>query len=272
MSFSRSLSLLSSFLAFNLLISTTSGAYISDNGCPCSNNANLTINGGCRLRTLGFDGVTPSVTWCLTDQVKSPGCGTLSSYGYADTCANAGFTSVTVLPNQALLVPGQDQWTFYSGQSINLTWSSTLFDNTERVTFSVYTPNNPSLRNILGTGGGGGGGITSVSENITLGSLRAGLVISTSTFTPVFTTVGNVGAPSPVQFSTVVSGTNNANSDARVMNSTQLITILQHRIINVEAYLNNALLTPTTNLPLDDRIITVRWSAQGFARLGPDML
>jgi len=255
------------FLLNFLLIHVASAAYISDNGCPCSNTANLTINGGCRLRALGFDGVTSGVTWCLTDQVKSPGCGTLSGYGYADTCVNAGFTSAAVLPNQVLLVPGQDQWTFYTGQSINLTWSSTLFENNERVIFSVYTPNNPPLRNILGTGGGGGG-ITSVSENITRGSLRAGLVISTSTFTPVVTTVGNVGVPSPLQFSILSSGTNNANSEARVMNSTQLITILQHRIINVEAYFNNSLLTPSTNLPLDDRIITVRWSAQGFARRG----
>jgi len=253
---------LSFFFAFNLLLSTTSGAYISDSGCPCSNTANGTtsagaISGGCRLRTLGFDNVTLGVTWCLTDQVKSPGCGTLSPFGFfADTCANAGFTSVAVLPNQVLLVPGQDQWTFYIGQSINLTWSSTLFENNERVTFSVYTP---VLRNVIG-------GTT--YENITFGSRTA--TISTCTFSgggcsgPVWTTSG----PSPVQFSTQGSNSVNANSEVRVMNSTQLITILQHRIINVEAYFNNSLLTPSTNLPLDDRIITVRWSAQGFARRG----
>jgi hypothetical protein len=119
--------------------SLASGAYLSDSGCPCSNTANGTIAGGCRTR-IGFDNATSGVTWCLTDQEKRPGCGTVSAFGYADTCINASFSAVEVIPNQALIEPGQSNLTFYTGQSINLTWSFTLFENAESVQVSVFTP------------------------------------------------------------------------------------------------------------------------------------
>jgi hypothetical protein len=183
----------------------------------------------------------------------------VSGYGYADTCVNAGFTTVNVLPNQVLIEPGQNQWTFYTGQSINLTWTwpSTLLDNTERVTFSVYTP---ILRSILGTTGGGGG--TAVYENVTFGA-RTG-TISTSTFTPVAT----LGGPSPVQFSTVASNSVNAQSEVRVKNTTQLISVLQSRIEFVEARWKDALLSTSVVVPFDDQIFNVRWTSVGMARLG----
>jgi hypothetical protein len=183
----------------------------------------------------------------------------VSGYGYADTCVNAGFTTVNVLPNQVLIESSQDQWTFYTGQNINLTWTwpSTLLDNTERVTFSVYTP---TLRSILGTTGGGGG--SAVYENVTFGA-RTG-TISTSTNTPVAT----LGGPSPVQFSTVASNSVNAQSEVRVKNTTQEIIVLQSRITSVEARWNNSFVNATTNVPFNDHTFNVRWTAVGMARFG----
>jgi hypothetical protein len=197
--------------------------------------------------------------------VKSPGCGTLTIYGfYADTCVNAGFTTVNVLPNQFLIESSQDQWTFYTGQSINLTWTwpSTLFDNTERVTFSVYTP---ILRSILGSsGGGGGGGSTAVYENVTLGA-RTGTITTSTTSTVIPVTLGG---PSPVQFSTVASTSVNAQSEVRVKNTTQEIIVLQSRITSVEARWNNSFVNATTNVPFNDHTFNVRWTAVGMARFG----
>jgi hypothetical protein len=252
------------YLCFSLILSLASAAYLSDNGCSCA-IATTAMSAapsslGCKTR-LGFDNVT-IMTWCPTDQVKNPGCGTFHpGFGRVDTCANAGFLTVEVLPNQVLTEPGQSNLTFFTGQSISLSWTTQLLDSAELITFSVYTP---ILRNLLGT-------TTSVA--ITPSSVTRR--ISESTGTPVFT----LGVPTPVLFSTIVSASTpngcggpcvgtNGGSEVKAKNSTQLITILQSRIINVEAFWNNALLTPATTVPFDNQIFIIRWTAVGNADVG----
>jgi hypothetical protein len=225
--------------------SLASGAYLSDSGCPCSNTANGTIAGGCRTR-IGFDNATSGVTWCLTDQEKRPGCGTVSAFGYADTCINASFLAVEVIPNQALIEPGQSNLTFYTGQSINLTWSFTLFENAESVQVSVFTP---TLRNLFG-------------ETSTLP------INSNSTSQIIPANVTTLAGSSPVLISTVPDSIINSNSDVKVKNSTQFISILQSTINYVEARWNKTLLDVNTTVPFDDQVFNVRWTAVGMARFG----
>jgi hypothetical protein len=255
----RSSLLLSSILLLSLL--PTTFAFIqSDNGCVCAVSTTAMSAAasaiGCKTR-LGFDNVT-IMTWCPTDQVKNPGCGTLyDGFGIIDTCATAGFLTANVLPNQVLIEPGQTQWQFYTHQMINLTWTTTKLENNERIAFQVYTP---VLRNILPTTGGGGGNPGYL--NITLGSVTTRL--TESGFTPLAT----LGGPVPILFTTQASNSVNANSENKFKNSSQSITILQSRINTVEARWNNILLSTATTVPLDDQVFTVRWTAVGMANEG----
>jgi hypothetical protein len=174
------------YLCFSLILSLASAAYLSDNGCSCA-IATTAMSAapsslGCKTR-IGFDNVT-IMTWCPTDTVKNSSCGTFHpGFGRVDTCANAGFLTVEVLPNQVLTEPSQSQWTFYTGQMISLSWTSQLLDSAELITF--YTP---ILRNIIGT-----------TTSVAITPTSATRIISENTGTPVFT----LGVPTPVLFSTI---------------------------------------------------------------------
>ena len=181
---------------------------------------------------------------------QEPSCGTnRPGFGIIDTCANASFTAVTVLPNQVLTEPNQDQWTFYTGQSITLSWATSALDNTEVIIFSVYTP---TLRNVLGG-----------TTNVPITPYSVTRRISESTGTSVVT------SSSPVLFSTLASAGINGNSEVKIRNSTQVITILQSRMMNnVEAFWNGNLLTTAVIVPFTDQRFVIRWSAVGNADVG----
>ena len=111
-----------------LTFATLAGSTItSDTGCSCvvtktavtAPGAGSTIAAGCANRT---DWLGQPTTWCLTDQSQTS-CGTLQpGFGYVDTCQQATVTALNATTPQVEW--DQTPTTFYTGQLLNITWST----------------------------------------------------------------------------------------------------------------------------------------------------
>ena len=93
------------FALFSLPV--TIATIISDTGCLCATVKNNVTTPSASI-AIGCFG---QPKWCLTDQTNGP-CGSLQSFGYADTCSVAGFTV------------GLSQPLLYTGQNLTVSWLS----------------------------------------------------------------------------------------------------------------------------------------------------
>jgi len=98
----------------------TDATILSDTGCPCAlvkngvttPNASATAVVGCSSKQ-DWTGISQVSKWCLTDQTSGT-CGTLQpAFGYVDSCAIAGFTSLNL--SHTLI---------YTGQNLTVSWLS----------------------------------------------------------------------------------------------------------------------------------------------------
>lgn len=216
---------------------------ISDNGCTCAltktattaPNASASVVVGCSLKT-DWNGL--NTEWCLADQTSSP-CGTFQTgFGWVDFCAEAGFPTVNIVA-PPLIEWDQDNTTFYTGQNLNVTWTykNILADEWVRV---QYTGQN--LRTL--TSGSG--------TNITTGFFASRLSDSSNSVTSRKTPV-NVNLPSTATIS---------------QNSMENITVIQSKLMNIQALDGNRTLGGGQNTVCDDRNLTVTWRGLGEAQFG----
>ena len=112
---------------------------VSDSGCHCALQKNATTTPsaaasatvGCSYKT---DWTGQPSKWCLTDQTAAF-CGTnQTNFGFVDSCAVAGFTSIVVGP------------AFFTGQNLTVNWTTQniLPDETIKITYlrtSFTAPN-----------------------------------------------------------------------------------------------------------------------------------
>ena len=146
-----------------LHILAVSSTLLSDTGCPCSvtrpPNASSTVALGCSSKIDWTGTVSP---WCIVDR-----CATFyAGFGYADSCAQTGFTNLTV-----------NKQTFYTGQNITLTWSSRniAIDELVKITYQGAT----SPRTLTsGTNASLGYFSTPISDSATSLTTSAPVVIS----------------------------------------------------------------------------------------------
>ena len=226
-----------------VFFSSVSATLLSDSGCSCvvtktavtAPGAATTIAAGCTIKP---DWLSSSSKWCLTDQVATPGCGTLQAgFGYVDTCALAGFPIFNISgPPQ--LSPDQTPTTFYTGQILTVNWTSQniAVDEWLRLTYMGV-----SLRTLT-TGSG---------VNVTAGTFLTRISDSTNSITP---TNGSA---------LVLSTTNPLIS----VSSQQNITILQSKIVAANVFDENRTVG-TGSIVCDNRNVTVQWISAGEANVG----
>ena len=226
-----------------VFFSSVSATLLSDSGCSCvvtktavtAPGAATTIAAGCTIKP---DWLSSSSKWCLTDQVATPGCGTLQAgFGYVDTCALAGFPFFNISgPPQ--LSPDQTPTTFYTGQILTVNWTSQniAVDEWLRLTYMGV-----SLRTLT-TGSG---------VNVTAGTFLTRISDSTNSITP---TNGSA---------LVLSTTNPLIS----VSSQQNITILQSKIVAANVFDENRTVG-TGSIVCDNRNVTVQWISAGEANVG----
>ena len=217
---------------------------MSDTGCSCvitktattAPASSTSIAAGCSLKP---DWLSSTSKWCLTDQVASPGCGTLQAgFGWADFCALAGFPSFNVSEPPALLSVDQTPNTFYTGQILTVNWTSQNIASDEwlRLTYMGV-----SLRTLT-TGSG---------VNMTAGSFSARISDSANSITPA--------GGSALTLST----TNQLVSQ----NSQQNITVLQSKIISTTVFDGNRTVG-AGSIVTDNRNVTIQWISAGEANVG----
>jgi hypothetical protein len=234
---------------FRLLVGTlcflasVSGTLLSDSNCSCvvtktaatAPGAAASITAGCSIKP---DWLSSTSKWCLTDQVASPGCGTLQTgFGWADTCNNTDFTTFSFMP-PVVLAGDQTNITFYTGQTLTVNWTSQKIavDEWLRLTYMGV-----SLRTLT-TGSG---------VNVTAGTFSARISDSANSLTPV--------GGSPL----ILSTTNPAIS----VQSQQNIAVLQSRITAVNVFDGNRTVG-AGSIVCDNRNVTIQWLSVGQAGVG----
>ena len=233
---------MSSLLKLVLLASITVGSstIISETGCTCvvtktattAPGAAATVTAGCSTR---LDWLGQQSRWCLTDQTLAQ-CGTMQAgFGYVDSCQIAAITTFNVTP------PAQLEWdqtptTFYTGQLVNVSWSTTNIQSDELLKITYM---GSSLRTL------------SPGVNASANSLSVRLSDATSSLTSY---------PVPVQISSIANPSINVNS-------TELITVLQSRLTNVTLY-DNASLVTTGTVTITGQNLTIMWRGVGQAQIG----
>ena len=233
------------FLAVSLSVLTSvSGTILSDSGCSCvvtktaltAPGAATSIAAGCSVKP---DWLLSTSKWCLTDQVASPGCGTLQAgFGWADSCAVAGFPTFSVSGPPSLLSSDQTPTIFYTGQILTVNWTTRniAVDEWLRLTYMGV-----SLRTLT-TGSG---------VNITAGNFSVRISDSANSLTPT--------GGSPLTLST----TNPLLS----VNSAQNITVLQSKIVAANVFDGNRTVG-TGSIVTDNRNVTIQWISAGEATIG----
>lgn len=231
------------FLLLSLLQLATSTIY-TDTGCSCAltkttittPNASSTIAAGCSFKT---DWNAQNTEWCLTDQTNGV-CGTFQpSFGFVDSCANAAFTKVNVLPPPALLEWDQNNTIYYTGQILNTTWQSQNIGIDEWVRVQYQGQNT----RVLTTGSG---------VNITQGFYAVRLSDSNNAPT-------NGRVPIQVNLPTTASITTN---------SEELIQVIQSKIMNAAVFDGTRQLVTGQTATCDDRNVTIMWRGLGQAQIG----
>ena len=231
------------FLGGLCLFYSVSATLLSDSGCSCvitktaatAPGAGATIAAGCSLKP---DWLSSTSKWCLTDQVASPGCGNLQTgFGWADTCANAGFLTFNVSEPPVYYSPDQTPSTFYTGQILTVNWTSQRIavDEWLRITYMGVTTRT------LTTGSG---------VNVTAGTFSARISDSANSLTPV--------GGSPVIISTV---------NPTITAQTQNIIVLQSKIVSATVFDGNRTVG-SGSITCDNRNVTIQWLSAGEAGSG----
>ena len=231
------------FLGGLCLFYSVSATLLSDSGCSCvitktaatAPGAGATIAAGCSLKP---DWLSSTSKWCLTDQVASPGCGTLQTgFGWTDTCANAGFPTFNVSEPPVYFSPDQTPSTFYTGQILTVNWTSQRIavDEWLRITYMGVTTRT------LTTGSG---------VNVTAGTFSARISDSANSLTPV--------GGSPVIISTV---------NPTITAQTQNIIVLQSKIVSATVFDGNRTVG-AGSITCDNRNVTIQWLSAGEAGSG----
>jgi hypothetical protein len=222
----------------------TQSTIVSNTGCTCAltkgtlttPNASSTIAVGCSLKT---DWNTQNTEWCLTDQSNQQ-CGTYQpGFGYVDSCDMASFSNIQI-QEASMIEWDQTPTTFYTGQTINITWDYSNIGVDEWVRIQYQ-----------GTGGtrtlttGSGTNITNKQYSVRLSDSSNGL------------TAGDV----PVTL-------NLPSTTAITNNSLQSITVLQSKLMNIIPLDGNRTLGGGQNTVCDNRNLTIRWRGLGEAQFG----
>ena len=189
---------------------------LSNSGCPCS------VPGGCSVK---MDWTSKLSKWCVINGT----CGAnYPGFGQVDSCAIAGFPS-TQIQQPPLLEWDQGPMTFYTGQTLNLSWTSANITGGEllRITYKgeTFTMNNSanfySFR---------------ISDTVT------------------------VTTPTPLLLSS-------ATTPAVATNTSQTITIIQSKVQNLVIYDGTGSLLGSTE-QCNNQNLTVMWRGLGSAQLG----
>ena len=209
---------------------------LSNTGCTCALTAAAANGTGTLGCTAKLDWVGQTSQWCLTDKTSGQ-CGTYySGFGYADNCSQAGFPSVTLVP-PVYLEWDQSGYTFYTGQTLTVNWTSYNIASSE---WLKLTYQGVSLRTLT-TGSG---------VNVTSGTYSSRISDSANSLTSV---------PVPIILST---------TSPALSANTGNISVLQSKIVYVNVYNNNTLVTTGSSLPCDNRNITIQWRGLGEAGVG----
>lgn len=230
------------FTIMNLMIGFAVGTIQSDSGCPCvvtktavtAPNASASVAAGCSFK---IDWTNSSSKWCLVDQGFGP-CGTFQTgFGYADSCVNAEFSSLS-LTEPVTLEWDQTGYTFYTGQNLLINWTARNINSDEwlRLTY-------------LGAGG---------TRTLTTGS---GVNVTVGTFGLRLSESANSLATNvPLTLATATSPS--------VYGLIPNVTILQSKIGTISVYDGNRSITTGTSVTSDDRNLTIMWRGIGQAQIG----
>jgi len=226
----------------NLMIGYVVGTVQSDSGCACvvaktaitAPNASVSVTAGCSSKVDWNNGTSK---WCLVDQTSGQ-CGTLhNGFGYADACVNAGFPSLT-LATPVNLEWDQSGYTFYTGQTLVLNWTTRDINSDEWLRLSYV----------------GAGGVRTLTTgsgvNSTAGTF--GLRLSDS--------ANSLATNVPLTLATV--------TNPSVYGLIPNITILQSKITAVSIYDGNRTITTGASITSDDRNMTIVWRGLGEAQIG----
>ena len=226
----------------NLMIGYVVGTVQSDNGCACvvtktaitAPNSSVSVAAGCSSKVDWNNGTSK---WCLVDQTSGP-CGTLhAGFGYADACINAGFPSL-LLTAPVNLEWDQSAYTFYTGQTLVLNWTTRDINSDEWLRLTYV----------------GAGGV----RTLTTGS---GVNSTAGTFNVRLSDSANSLATNvPLTLATVTSPSVNGI----IPN----ITILQSKIAGVSIYDGNKSLAAGASITSDNRNLTIVWRSLGQAQVG----
>ena len=156
-------------------------------------------------------------------------------FGYTDTCQSAAIAEFNITP------PIQLEWdqtltTFYTGQLINVSWSTTNIQSDELLKITYM---GSSLRTL-------NSGVNASAKSF---SVRLSDATSSLTSYPV-----------PIQISSITN-------PSIIANSSELITVLQSRLTNVTLYDNTSLIS-TGTVTITGQNLTITWRGVGQAQIG----
>ena len=215
------------------LILGVSSVVITDSGCSCATVA-AAANGtgplGCASK---LDWSNQTSKWCLTDKTVGT-CGNFyTGFGYVDSCSQAGFPSVNIV-QPTYLEWDQAEYTFYTGQTIVVNWTSQNIASNEWLKIAYAT-------RTLTTGSG---------VNVTAGSYAV--------------RISDGGTSVATNVSVIVSST---TSPAITANSIP-ITVIQSKISYVSVYDGATLVGTGGSIVADGRNVTIKWRGLGQAGVG----
>ena len=222
---------------------TVSPTIYTDTGCACATtkttvttpNASSTITTGCSFKT---DWTGQTTEWCLSDQTTGV-CGTFETgFGYLDSCAQAAITSVTFAPPPQIEWD-QDSTTFYTGQTLNVSWNTQNIGSDEFIRIWYQGVNQRVLTS--------GSGVNSTSKFF---SVR----LSDSNNAPTTGKVPlNLNLPSTASISAL---------------SPQNISVIQSKITTAFVYDGSRQLVTGQTAVCDDRNLSLTWRGLGQAQVG----
>ena len=235
--FQKSLTIICSFF---VLTETT---IYTDSGCACAitkgtlstPNASSTVNAGCSFKQ---DWNAQNTEWCLADQTNGF-CGSLQpGFGYVDSCAQAALTSVS-LAQAPTLEWDQDSTTYYTGQTLNVSWDFQNIGIDEWVRVWYQGVN----QRVLTTGSG-----------VNISSKFFSVRLSDSNNAP---TSGKV----PLYL-------NLPSTASIVAQSPQNISVIQSKLTNAFVYDGTRQLVTGQSAVCDDRNVSITWRGLGQAQIG----
>ena len=217
---------------FTLIVGVSS-TMITDSGCTCAivaSAANGTGALGCASK---LNWLNQTSKWCLTDKTAGV-CGNFyTGFGYVDSCSQAGIPSVNIV-QPTYLEWDQTGYTFYTGQTITVNWTSQNIAVTEwlKIAYSTRT---------LTTGSG---------VNVTAGTYSV--------------RISDGGTSVATNVPVIVSST----TSPAIFGNSSLITVIQSKISYVNVYDGGNLVTTGGSILADGRNVTIQWRGLGQAGVG----